>query len=376
MHVLIAPNAFKHSLKATDAALAIQEGLLQSRLSCTCERFPIGDGGDGTGNLMIDKLAGTSISLDVHDPIDRPIMASFGLVQDGKTAVIEMASASGLHLLKPYELSPCRATSFGTGQLMKHALDEGVSNIVLAVGGSATVDGGTGILRALGVRFLDASGHELTEPGSLVKLTHIDTSRLHPRLASCTISILCDVDNVLLGPQGAAAVFGPQKGASPADVQHLDACLATLAKVTQRATGVDCTTVKHGGAAGGVSAGLYAILQAQLVNGIEFFLDFTGFDDALKRADLVITGEGSIDEQTLQGKGPYGVAARAKQFNVPVVGLAGKLPLAINEPLHQYFDMLLAIGNAPTALTMALRDTKQNLTRTSYQLGNLLAIPK
>lgn len=370
--VLIAPNAFKHSLNAVDAALAIQEGFQQSTLDCMCECFPIGDGGDGTGELMIRKHNGQRVSSEVDDPFGRKITASFGLVAKGKTAIIEMASASGLHLVDPSELNPLRATSFGTGELIKLALDMGVTQLVLAIGGSATVDGGTGILRALGVRFLDASGNELTEPGRFTEITTIDVSKLDPRVFTCDISILCDVDNTLLGDQGSAAVFGPQKGATPEAVQTLDAGLATLANVAQSLTGIDMAAVKHGGAAGGVSAGLYTFLKAKLINGIEFFLDFTRFDEALADADMVITGEGSIDEQTLHGKGPYGVAFRAKAKNLPVIGLAGKIPLDQHDGLGQYFDMLLAIGNGPTDLPTALTNTRQNLIRTAQQLGNLL----
>lgn len=370
--ILIAPNAFKHSLNALDAALAIQEGFQQSTLDCMCECFPIGDGGDGTGELMIRKHNGQRVSSEVDDPFGRKITASFGLVAKGKTAIIEMASASGLHLVDHSELNPLRATSFGTGELIKLALDMGVTQLVLAIGGSATVDGGTGILRALGVRFLDASGNELTEPGRFTEITTIDVSKLDPRVFTCDISILCDVDNTLLGDQGSAAVFGPQKGATPEAVKTLDAGLTTLANVAQSLTGIDMAAVKHGGAAGGVSAGLYTFLKAKLINGIEFFLDFTRFDEALADADLVITGEGSIDEQTLHGKGPYGVAFRAKAKNLPVIGLAGKIPLEQHDGLGQYFDMLLAIGNGPTDLPTALTNTRQNLIRTAQQLGNLL----
>ena len=372
--VLLAPNAFKHSLNATDVALAIQEGLQRSNLDCVCECFPVGDGGDGTGELMIKKHNGVLVSAQVTDPFGRNITSSFGLVNDGETAIVEMASASGIQLVKPNELDPLRATSFGTGELIKLALDKGVRKFVLAIGGSATVDGGTGILRALGIRFLDAVGSELIAPESLTELTTIDVSGLDPRMLACDVSILCDVDNVLLGDAGAAAVFGPQKGATPEGVKKLDASLATFARVARQQTGIDMAVIRHGGAAGGVAAGLHTFLNAKLVNGIDFFLAFTGFTDAVGKADLVITGEGSIDEQTLHGKGPFGVAYQAKQKNLPVIGIAGKIPLAQNEKLNQYFDVLLAIGNGPTDITTALTYTEQNLIRTAWQLGNLLAM--
>lgn len=370
--VLIAPNAFKHSLDAEAVALAIQQGLQQSQLDCVCECFPVGDGGDGTGVLLVKKYNGETVWVSVQDPLGRTISAAYGLVNNGETAIIEMASASGLRLVKSNELNPLRATSFGTGELINHALDRGAKNILLAVGGSATVDGGMGILRALGVRFLDATGQPITTPDDLVHLAKIDDSGLDQRIPGCAFTILCDVENTLLGEQGAAAVFGPQKGATPDAVNRLDAGLATLAKVTLAQTGIDVAVCKHGGAAGGVAAGLFAFSKAQLVNGINFFLDFTQFDQAVSQADLVITGEGSLDEQTLQGKGPYGVAYRAKQKNLPVIGLAGTVPLQPNANLNHYFDTLLAIGNGPTELKTALHHAEQNLIRTARQLGNLL----
>ncbi|GAB4022008.1 glycerate kinase [Spirosoma koreense] len=372
--ILIAPNAFKHSLNATEVALAIQEGLQQSLLNSLCTCFPVGDGGDGTAELMIEKHNGSLVSLDVGDPFGRKIRSSFGLVNGGQTAIIEMASASGIQLVKPAELDPLRATSFGTGELIKRALDERIRKLVLAIGGSATVDGGTGILRALGIRFLDADGTELTAPESLTSLSRIDTSGLDPRILACDISILCDVENTLLGADGSAAVFGPQKGATPEGVKKLDASLSTLAQIARRQTGIDMATIRHGGAAGGVAAGLHTFLNAKLITGIDFFLDFTGFDEAVAKADLVITGEGSIDEQTLHGKGPYGVAYRAKAQKLPVFGLAGKIPLEHNDKLSQYFDLLLAIGNGPTDLATAFGNTRQNLIRTARQLGNLLVL--
>lgn len=376
MRILIAPNAFKHSLSATAAATAILEGFEQSSLDCVCTCFPVGDGGDGTGELMIRKYNGERVSVEVSDPFGCPIQSTFGLVNNGKTAIIELAKASGIQLVPTAALDPLRATTFGTGELMKHALDKGVRQLVLAIGGSATVDGGTGMLRALGIRFLSAEGTDLTTPESLTALTTIDVSGLDPRLTDCSIHILCDVDTILVGEQGAAAVFGPQKGATPEAVKKLDVSLSRLAEVAQKQTGIDMAGVKHGGAAGGVAAGLHTFLKATLVNGIDFFLQFTEFDQVLEQADLVITGEGSIDEQTLHGKGPFGVAYRAKEKQRPVIGLAGKLPLEPNEKLSRYFDVLLAIGNEPTSLANALVDTQENLVRTAIQLGNLLALTR
>ncbi|RXF68797.1 glycerate kinase [Arcticibacter tournemirensis] len=375
MHILIAPNAFKNSLDASAAADAIEDGFLKSRLSCSCERFPIGDGGDGTGKLIVEKCRGVIVNAEVSDPLGRKIPSSFGLIDNGKTAVIEMAEASGIRLLSQEELNPLYASSFGTGELISHALDEGVTKLVITMGGSATVDGATGILKALGVRFLDAEGIDLKElPAGLIALERADLSGLDRRIMDCEIVVLCDVENTLLGDRGSATVFGPQKGASEKDVPLLEASLRRLRDVALMETGKDMASVVSGGTAGGAAAGLYAFLNARLVNGIDYYLQITEFDRALKNADLVVTGEGSIDEQTLHGKGPFGVARRAKERDMPVIGVAGKIPLESHAGLSKYFDVLLPIGNEPCDIASAMMGTKGNLVRTSEQIGNLLAI--
>jgi glycerate kinase len=375
MHILIAPNAFKHSLDAEEAALAIQLGFLRSGLDCDTECFPIGDGGDGTGELIIKKCSGTFIEAETHDPLGRSIQASFGLIEEGQTAVIEMANASGIRLLKRSEANPLIATSFGTGEQIKMALDRGAKKIIIGMGGSATVDGACGMLKALGIRFLNTDKQELDNlPGSLTELNSIDVSNLDHRIFECEVIVLCDVENMLLGDEGAAAVFGPQKAASADDVKKLDAALEKLSTVALQQTGKNMAAIKSGGTAGGAAAGLYAFVNAKLVNGIDYFLELTGFDTALEKTDLVVTGEGSIDEQTLQGKGPFGVAYKAKQKGVPVIGLAGKVPLAPSKELQHYFAALLPIGHQPSDLTAALKNTAANLTRTATALGNLLAL--
>ncbi len=375
MHILIAPNTFKHALSADKAAKAIERGLLASKLPCTCECFPIGDGGNGTCALIIDKLRGRIAEhISVNDPLGRTIQASFGLVEDGQTAIIEMADASGLHLLRPDELDPMRANSYGTGQLMKAALESGVRKIILGMGGSATIDGGSGILAALGIRFLDWSGHEITDlPGGLEKLHTIDLSGIDKRLSDCEVTILCDVGNPLLAENGAARVFGPQKGATVEMINRLEIILQRFATVVREETTVSISDMVSGGVAGGASAGLAGVLGAELVNGIDYFLELTDFDELLKKSDLVITAEGSIDDQTLQGKGPYGVAKRAKGRGIPVIGLAGYVPVEINSELNHYFDTLMAIGHGPSSLQDALLATSQNLERVSTQIGNLIA---
>jgi len=355
MKIVIAPNAFKNSLTADAAATAILQGLRESRLDFIGECFPVGDGGDGTGDLLIKKLDAVRIETTARDPLGRQRQASFGLARD--TAIVEMASASGIRLLSREELDPLQALSTGTGDLMRAALDHGSCHIILGMGGSATVDGGAGILTALGIRF---NGE------------NIDLSGLDPRLATTHITVLCDVNNPLLGPYGAAAVFGPQKGATPEAVQQLEARLQNLAELIHKTTGKDIAAVPKGGTAGGAAAGLYGLLDAELVNGIDYFLQLTGFDEALDNADWVITGEGSLDEQTLQGKAPYGVAIHAKRKGIPVIGLAGRLPQN-TQRLDEFFDVLLPINQRLLHPAEALKHTAANLTATAKALGNLLA---
>jgi glycerate kinase len=377
MHILIAPNAFKHSLTANETADAIQEGLKRSGLNFTSECFPIADGGDGTGHLIVEKCGGVWHEYEVHDPLGRPIKASLGITDQGKTAVIEMADASGIRLLNPEERLPLMASSFGTGELIRFALDRQVEKIIIGLGGSATVDGGIGILSALGMRFRDADGLELAAlPVNMSRFRQIDNSAFDERVFNCKITVLCDVDNFLLGEQGSAAVFGPQKGASPEDVKFLDHALTNLSDLAFKSTGIKMNEIIHGGAAGGIAATLRTFLNAEIMNGGEHFLQITGFKESLKNANLLITGEGSLDEQTLQGKGPFAVAKYAKEKGIPVIGLAGKVPLMDHPGMNKYFDLLLAIGNQPTDLETAMKYTASNLIRTSITVGRFLTLSK
>ena len=381
MHILIAPNAFKHSLTAEAAAAAILKGLEESRLNFTAECFPVGDGGDGTGDLLMSRLEAKKISAPARDPFGRKRMTYYGLSASESaaaaasgTAIIEMANASGLRLLAPQELAPLHAASWGTGDLIRDALEKGADRILVGMGGSATVDGGTGILSALGARFLDANGHEITDlPIGLIDLASIDLKGLDPKLKTVELTVLCDVDNPLLGPEGAANVFGPQKGASQKDVQQLELALQRFEAIVRRQLGVALADLPKGGTAGGAAAGLHGVLKARLVDGIDYYLNISGFGAALERAQWVITGEGSLDEQTLKGKGPFGVANAAKNKGLPVIGLAGRLPREKIPSLDSYFDVLLPINHEAAPLADALPYTAANLTATARAIGNLLA---
>jgi glycerate kinase len=377
MHILIAPNAFKHSLSANQIAEAIQEGLKRSGATCTSECFPIADGGDGTGQLIVEKCGGIWHKYDVHDPLGRLIKAPLGIIDQGKTAVIEMADASGIRLVRSDEMLPLMASSFGTGELIRFALDRNVSRIIIGLGGSATVDGGIGILSALGIKFRDADGAELAAlPINISQFRQIDLSGFDSRIFNCQITVLCDVDNLLLGEQGSAVVFGSQKGASPSDIKLLDLALTKLRDLAFQSTGIDMNEILHGGAAGGIAASLFTFLHARLVNGAEHFLELTDFEKRLKNADLLITGEGCLDEQTLQGKGPFAVAKLAKESNITVIGIAGSVPLNENPNLNRYFDIVMPIGNEPTDLQTAMNFTTSNLIRTASVIGKFLSLPK
>lgn len=362
-------------MTAGEVSQAIEEGIRQSGLACTTECFPVGDGGDGTAELISERFGGEVIQLEATDALGRSIEVSYGIIDDGLTAVIEMANASGIRLLDENELDPLQATSFGTGEMIRSALDQGVNKIIIGLGGSATVDGGSGMLKALGVEFLDSDGNALYHsPKALEKLARIDISNLDGRVSACNIVVLCDVDNCLLGKEGSAAIFGPQKGAQPEDVPTLDAILRKISDAAFISTKKRMDTLVHGGAAGGVAAALAVFLNAELVAGAQYFLTLSGFDNSLRNSDLVITAEGSLDEQTLKGKAPFAVANFAKQYNLPVIGIAGRVPLTDVKELNNFFDILLPIGHQPSTLDVAIKNTRSDLIRTGAAVGKLIAL--
>jgi glycerate kinase len=367
---LIAPNAFKHALSARPAAEAVARGIRRADPKAVCNIFPVGDGGDGTGALIVQHLEGRLVHTKAEDPLGRLREAEYGLVDDGRTAVVELASASGLRLLTEAERDPSIASTFGTGMLMRDALDRGVGKVLLCVGGSATVDGGMGILRALGLRFEDAEGCELVRPSQLRLLDRLDVSGMRERMPAVAFEVLCDVRNPLLGPRGAASVFGPQKGADPEMVSLLEKGLRRFSEVLARDFGVDVADADFGGAAGGAAAGMLAVLGARLVSGIDSFLDLTGFDRALEGADVVVTGEGSLDAQTLEGKAPMGVAKRAGRAGRKVVGLAGRITEEVRQSSAP-FDMLLEINEGGGTLEQMLRDTAVNLERAGVAIASI-----
>ncbi|WP_018625906.1 glycerate kinase [Niabella aurantiaca] len=370
MKIVIAPNAFKNSLPAAGVAAALEEGIRLSGYAGELNCCPVGDGGDGTGSLLAQYLGAAILPAAVADPLGRTIDASFGWVRETATAVIELADASGLRLLLPEEYNPLVADTTGCGQLMKAALDQGAGELLLCIGGSATVDGGTGILKELGLRFYDAQGGTLQQfPKDLVKLHAIDASALDPRLRNTRITILCDVKNHLCGAKGAAAVFGPQKGAGVDDVMLLEAALQQLRQVVMQYGGKDMDALESGGAAGGVAAGVAAFCNVEIVNGIDYFLKKIDFEQKLEGADRVVTGEGSIDHQTLEGKAPFGVAMMAKQKTIPVIGVAGRVPETTDPELQACFQWLFSINDQPLPIEEAIRQTHPNLVKAGIKIG-------
>jgi glycerate kinase len=332
--VVVAPDSFKGSLSAIQAAAAMERGVLSAWPDARVVKVPIADGGEGTVEALVEATSGRFETRTVRGPLGRPVDARWGVLGDGVTAVVEMAAASGLTLVPEGRRDPRVASTFGTGQLIRAALDAGFRHVVVGIGGSATNDGGSGMAKALGVRFLDGRGEPLPEGGAaLSRVASIDLSGVDPRLAETEILVACDVDNPLTGPRGASAVYGPQKGATPAVVQELDLALERFAQVACVATGRDVSRYPGAGAAGGLGAGLLFFTPARLVPGVDLVLDSARFDDVVRGATLVVTGEGRTDHQTAMGKAPVGVARVAQRHGVPVLLVSGSLGPGAEEVL-------------------------------------------
>ncbi len=326
MKIAVVPNAFKGSLTASEAAECIGRGLKKALSNASVLKIPMADGGDGTVQAIVEATRGRLIACRVHNPVGRMINSVFGISGDGRTAVIEMALASGLALLKPGECNPMLTSTRGTGELISAALDQGVKEILVGIGGSATNDGGMGMARALGIKFFDSRNRELNEGGgALERLASIDVSGRDPRLEQVTVFVACDVSNPLCGPCGASAVYGPQKGASPTMVKRLDEGLKRLATVIRRDLGMNVARLPGAGAAGGLGAGLVAFLDARMRPGAELVTSTIGLGRRITGCDLVITGEGRLDGQTSFGKAPAGVAAVAAKLGIPVIAICGSL---------------------------------------------------
>lgn len=375
MKIVIASDSFKESMSAVEVCRRIEEGFGRIWPSSDFVKIPVGDGGEGTALSLVNATGGKIIRLPVTGPLGDRAEGFYGLSGNGKTAFIEMAAASGLHLVPPAKRNPMIAATTGTGELITDALNRGVEKILLGLGGSATNDGGIGMAYALGVRFLDETGHELPpRPDMLGKLASIDIASLNPRLKKVKIEAACDVDNPLTGEKGASVVFGPQKGATEEMVTILDRNLAHYAKILEKCLGKSVKDIPGAGAAGGLGAAVIAFLDGELKKGIDMVLDVVNFDDHVRNADLVITGEGNIDSQTAYGKAPAGVAKRAKKYGIPVIAVAGSLGADYETVFDHGIDAVFSIVQSVTTLPDALKHGPENLVTTCENIARLLQV--
>lgn len=371
MNVVIAPDSFKECLSAKEVAHHMALGVTEIMPEAEIVQIPISDGGEGLLEVLVNGSRGRFVSILVKDPLLRTIEAQYGILNDEKTAVIEMAKASGLDLLTEEEKNPMKTSTFGTGQLIRDALEKGCTKVIIGIGGSATNDGGAGMLSALGVRFLN-TGNEILKlgGGGLGELARIDVSDLDKRLADCEVLVACDVSNPLTGANGASFVYGGQKGGTAEDLKLLDENLSHLATIIKKDLDIAIDAVPGSGAAGGTGAALMAFMGGKLVEGIGLVLDTLKMDAYLKKADVVLTGEGKIDTQTLSGKTIAGIAKMAKRYDVPVLVMTGKIGDAI-EPIYENgVTAVFSIVDRPMDLKQAIADAPrliQNCTKSIFR---------
>lgn len=380
MKIVIAPDSFKESLDAHQVASCIERGFADVFPHAEFVKMPLADGGEGTVDVLLEALNGKKQRLQTTDPIGRECTAYWASLEQTvngkkvKTALVEFAQASGLDRLTVEERSPLTASSYGTGLLIRDALDKGTEQIIIGLGGSATNDAGAGILQALGGKLLDKQGNELSGGGAeLSRLARMDLNGLHPRCKEVTFVVACDVNNPLCGDSGASAVFGPQKGASKAQVEQLDTAIGHFADIAQAYTGTNHRDSPGFGAAGGTPLGLDLAFNIQIKAGIEMVLDALDADKVLEGASLVVTGEGQMDNQTLQGKTPYGIAQRAQKLNIPTIGIAGSLGQDV-EKLYGSMSSLFGTVRSPQSLDQVLSEANQNLTRTARNIAATLKL--
>ncbi|WP_308889135.1 glycerate kinase [Weissella confusa] len=375
MKFVIAPDSFKESMTAKAAAVAIQAGLQKIYPDADYELVPMADGGEGTVQSLVDATEGEIITADVQNPLDETVSAFYGVLGDQQTAVIEMSAASGIQFVTTETKNPLITTTYGTGQLIKDALDRGMRRFIIGLGGSATNDGGAGMAEALGVRFLDENGQQIARGGAALATLHeIDMSNLDPRVAESGFLLASDVTNPLVGETGASAVFGPQKGATPAMVAELDAALTNYAAVIKAQLGIDLANTPGAGAAGGLGAGMLAFTQAKMQSGISLVVEATELVAKAANADVAFVGEGAIDFQTQYGKTPMGAAQAVKQAspNAKVIGLAGYVGDGIDALYDLGIDAVFSIVPGAVDLPTAMKTGEANLTRTAENIARLL----
>ncbi|MCF7521090.1 glycerate kinase [Neisseria sp. ZJ106] len=377
MNILIAPDSFKESLSAGAVADALEAGFKKILPDARYVKIPMADGGEGTVQSLIDATQGRLKTVAVTAPLGNTVEAGFGISGDGKTAVIEMAAASGLHLVAPEQRNPLLTTSYGTGELILAALDEGVEKIILGIGGSATNDGGAGMLQALGVSFTNKFGKEIPfGGGNLHQITQADFSRLDSRLQHTQIEVACDVDNPLCGEKGAAAVFGPQKGATPQIVAELDSALEHFADIIADCCETDIRNHAGAGAAGGMGGGLLTLPNVRLQSGIQIVMETVNLAAHIRKADLVITGEGRMDAQSIHGKTPVGVAQTAKQYGKPVIAVVGCLHEDYEVVYEHGIDAVFPIIRQTAPLEQVLANARENLISTAQNIARVMTLSR
>ena len=371
--IALAPDSFKESMTAKEVCEAMERGIKKANSNISCIHVPMADGGEGTMQSLVDATNGKVYSLKVVGPLGNEVEAEYGILGDGEIGILEMASASGIQLVHPEKRNPLLTTTYGTGQLIKACLDHGVKKLLIGIGGSATNDGGAGVIQALGGKLLDKQGNELAfGGGELGKLSTINLSDFDTRLKDVFVEVACDVSNPLCGERGASNVYGPQKGATKEMIAVLDDNLRHYADIIKKQFVKDVLHVPGAGAAGGLGAGLMAFLNGNLKKGIEMVIEYAGLEEKVKDADMVWTGEGSIDFQTQYGKTPLGVATVAKKYNRPVIALAGRVGDGIEVLYENGIDSIFGITKGATSLEEALAKGQENIEKTSENIVRLM----
>jgi len=372
LKIVIAPDSFKESLNASEVALVIEKGIRRADVHADIIKMPLADGGEGTVKALVDSADGTMIEHTVTGPLGKEIRASYGVI-DEKIAVIEIAAAAGLDSISEEERNPLATTTYGVGELILHALDQGIRQFLIGLGGSGTNDGGIGMAQALGAEIVDKNGEPVSFGGTgLAEVHHISTQRMDARLKDCTFEVACDVNNPLTGPTGASYIYGPQKGADKDMVARLDQAMEKYGQTIKAELGVDVSETEGAGAAGGLGAGFIAFLDAKLKRGIELISEMTNIESYIKDADVVITGEGKIDDQTVYGKTPAGVAKIAKKHDVPVIAITGANQVTNQGIYEAGIDAIFSIANGPMSLEESLIKSEWLIENLSENLMRLI----
>jgi glycerate kinase len=377
MKIVLAPDSYKESMPAHEACDSMEKGIRKIDENIECIIVPMADGGEGTTRSLVDATGGELLSVEVLGPLGKPVNAKYGILGGGKIAVLEMASASGLELVSLIDRNPMITSTYGTGQLIKACLQHPIEKILIGIGGSATNDGGAGMIEALGGKLLDKSGNIIERGGKYLKdIESIDLSQVDKRLKDIEIIVACDVNNPLIGDNGASQIFGPQKGATPEMVKELDLSLKHFGEVINKSLGIDIITIAGAGAAGGLGAGLMAFLGGILKPGIDMVIEYSGIEDKIKDADMVWTGEGSIDNQTVFGKTPYGVAKLAKKYDKPVIALVGAIGEKVDMLYENGIDSIFSMVTGAMTLEDAFERSEKNLENLSENITRMINIFK